>query len=64
MRAMQIILSMLAGVGMFANLGGNRTFHHKREGYWNPNGPRECARRVRQIAKGMLTEANGLIRLT
>ncbi|HJT63116.1 MAG TPA: hypothetical protein VJ797_15710 [Burkholderiales bacterium] len=29
---------------------------------YKPNGERECARRVRQIAKGQLTESNGLVR--
>lgn len=29
---------------------------------YKPNGKRECARRMRQIAKGMLREENGLVR--
>jgi|SRR5579863_2339829 len=35
--------------------GANRTTRFK------PNGAQECARRVRQIQSGMLTESNGLL---
>lgn len=34
----------------------------RRSRRFQPNGLRECARRVRQIAKGQLTESNGLAR--
>lgn len=51
------LLSMLAALSEGFELPRIRT--SKR---YTPNGERECARRVRQIQAGILTESNGLVR--
>jgi len=52
------IASLLQGYA--ARIVGTRQIDRSKM-HWGPNGIQECARRVRQIARGQLTVSNGLV---
>lgn len=62
--AMTMLLGLLRGAGPIFHQNDHSMKDAKPADYKKPNGSRELDRRKRQVEKKIITEANGLVRIS